>query len=147
MQSVKDLALSLEWLGSLLWCGSDPCLAWEIPDAVGTAPPPQKKNLKKYHVFKPICTWSALAVWRSLVYMADTLSQCMYLWFPFKEQTELTIGYGTKSYEHCQELTPNFSEVGKHSSKFLFAGIAFSPLTSGFLWFLINLSDVFNDSV
>ena len=36
-QQVKDLALPLLWLGSVLWCG----LAGEFPYALGTA---KKKN-------------------------------------------------------------------------------------------------------
>ena len=37
VQWVKDLALSLQWLGSLLWQRFDSCLSWELPHALGAA--------------------------------------------------------------------------------------------------------------
>ena len=37
-QRVKDLALSLQWLGLLLWHRFD-SLAWKFPHAAGMAPP------------------------------------------------------------------------------------------------------------
>ena len=45
MQQVKDPALSLQWLRSLLWCGVVGSLAWELPQAVGRA---QKRIIINY---------------------------------------------------------------------------------------------------
>ena len=44
VQQVRDPALPLQWLGSLLWHVFSPCLAWEPPNAVGVA---KKKKKKK----------------------------------------------------------------------------------------------------
>ena len=46
-QWFKDLVVSLQWLGSLLWHGSDP-LVRECPHAMGTA----KRNNKQTRTTK-----------------------------------------------------------------------------------------------
>ena len=64
VQWVKDSPLSLQWLGSLLWCGFDPrprnChTPWATP-------PPKKKNPKS-NIRERRTTgnlWLPLAVWR-----------------------------------------------------------------------------------
>ena len=59
VQQVKDLALSLQQLGSLLWCGFDPW-PWELPYVVGTTKNKQTNKNPKPQTFLPFIFHDAI---------------------------------------------------------------------------------------
>ena len=72
MQQVKDLALSLQWVGSLPWAQIQ-SLAWELPHAVGMAKQNKTKPHKK-QINKPICiTWAFSPISKKIQYSQFSL--------------------------------------------------------------------------